>query len=193
MAAIPLYERWGLNPREQRLATILVGFVAFMLLIAAPVGLEALAQSRASSNQEVRNSLGAVQAARAQVRDRQSRKESIARRYVTRAPTLAGYLEQTARAQKLEVTESSDRPDIKHGKRYVERATVIHLKKSGMLAIAKFLESIENSHFPVAVSRLNLRKRSGEPDSYDCEVGISAFDRGEPAPTSDGTDKDKKP
>jgi general secretion pathway protein M len=193
MAAIPLYERWGLNPREQRLATILLGFVAFLLLIAVPVALEWLAQSRASDNQDVRAALGAVQAARGQVRDRQARKESIARRYSTRAPTLAGFLEQSARAQKLEVTDSVDRPDIPHGKRYVERTTVIHLKKSGMFAIAKFLEKIEQSKLPVAVSRLNVRKRSGEPDSYDCEVGISAYDRTEQAPTPDAADKDKKP
>ena len=69
-----------------------------------------------------------------------------------------------------------------HGKRYVERNTVIHLKKSGMGPIARFLEAIEKSAYPVAVSRLNIRKRAGEPDSYDVEVGVSAYDRSEPAP-----------
>ena len=33
-----------------------------------------------------------------------------------------------------------------------------------------FLESIETSGYPVAVSRLDIRKRTGEPDSYDVEV-----------------------
>lgn len=193
MATIPLYERWGLNPREQRLATVLLGFVAFLLLIAVPVGLEWLAQSRASENQDLRTALGAVQASRAQVHDRQARKESIARRYSTRAPTMAGFLEQSARGQKLEVTDSVDRPDIPHGKRYVERTTVIHLKKAGMFAISKFLEKIEQSKFPLAVSRLNVRKRSGEPDSYDCEVGVSAYDRSEQVVAPEAADKDKKP
>jgi general secretion pathway protein M len=63
----------------------------------------------------------------------------------------------------------------------VERSTVIHLKKAGMAPIAKFLEAIEKSGHPIAVSRLNIRKRAGEPDSYDVEVGLSAFDRSEAA------------
>ena len=154
------------------------------------------AQSRSSENEDIRTALGAVQAARGQVRDRQSRKDSIAHRYTKRAPALAGYLETTAKAQKLEVTDSADRPDIPHGKRYTERTTVIHLKKSGMYAIAKFLESIEKSGLPVAVSRLDIRKRSGEPDSYDCEVGVSAYDRNDTndgAEKGDKADKDKKP
>jgi general secretion pathway protein M len=93
---------------------------------------------------------------------------------------------------KLEVTDSVDRPEVPHGKRYVERSTVIHLKKSGMYPIAKFLESLEKSGLALAVTRLEIHKRSGEPDSYDVEVGVSAFDRNEQAPSGDA-DKDKKP
>ena len=29
----------------------------------------------------------------------------------------------------------------------------------------------------MTVSRLNVRKRSGEPDSYDVELGISTYER----------------
>ncbi len=181
---IPIFERWGLNPREQRSASILVFVVAGMLLLAVPIGLHTLVSSRRSDNEEMRAALTAVNGARAQIRERQARKASIADRYGKKAPQLAGFIEQTASAQKLQVTDSQDRPDIPHGKRYVERTTTVHLKKSGMAAIAKFLEAIEKSGHPVSVSRLNIRKRAGEPDSYDVEVGVSAFDRSEPAPSA---------
>ncbi len=46
-----------------------------------------------------------------------------------------------------------------------------------MYAIGKFLESIETSGMPLSVTRLNVHKRPGEPDSYDSEVGVSAYDR----------------
>ena len=62
-----------------------------------------------------------------------------------------------------------------------------------MLPIAKFLEAIEKSDYPVALSRLNIRKRAGEPDSYDVEVGVSAFDRTEPAPAAAKPQEEKKP
>ena len=191
---IPIFERWGLNPREQRIATIAVFVIGAMLLLAVPIGLQTLVSSRRNENEELRAALSAVNGARGQIRERQERKASIAQRYGKKAPQLAGFLEQTASAQKLQVTDSVDRPDVPHGKRYTERNTVIHLKKSGMASIAKFLEAIEKSNYPIAISRLNIRKRAGEPDSYDVEVGVSAYDRTEaaPAPTPSPT-PEKKP
>jgi general secretion pathway protein M len=181
-----------LNPRERRLALILGGFVAFLVLVAIPATLESLVLSRRSETDDLRTALGAVQAARAQVRERQSKKDGIAHRYGKKAPVLAGYLEQTARSQKLEVTDSVDRPEVPHGKRYVERSTIIHLKKAGMYPIAKFIEALEKSGYPVAVTRLSVRKRSGEPDSYDVEIGVSAFDRADAPPAAPADDKDTK-
>ena len=202
---IPVFERWGLNPREQRVATIAVLVLAAFVLLGIPVGLQMLVSSRKAENEELRSALQAVNTARSQIRERQEQKSSIASRYAKKAPQLAGFIEQNASAQKLQVTDSVDRPDTKHGKRYNERHTVVHLKKSGMASIAKFLEAMEKSGYPVSVSRLNIRKRAAEPDSYDVEVGVSAFDRedkggGSASPTgaassspgAPSTDKDKK-
>ena len=189
--AIPIFDRLQLNPRERRLATILAGFLGVLLILVIPVGMETIVHARESDNDELRAAIKEVQGARAQVRERQARKDSIQQRYAHRAPALAGYLEQSARALKLEVTDSVDRAEIPHGKRYVERNTVIHLKRAGMYSIAKFLETVEKSAMAMAVTRLNIRKRAGEPDSYDVEVGVSAYDRSEPTPTATDTDKDK--
>ena len=68
-------------------------------------------------------------------------------------------------------------PDVPHGKRYVEHGTNVRLKKTGMLALARFLESIEKSGYPVAVTRLSVRRRSGEADSYDVDVGVASYER----------------
>jgi general secretion pathway protein M len=187
-----LFERFGLNPRERRLLTILAGVLAVMFVLVLPVALEWLVHSRQSDNDELYTALAAVQSGRSQVRERQAKKDAIVQRYAKRAPPLAGFLEQSARGQKLEVTDSVDRPDLPHGKRYVERSTVVHLKKTGMYSIAKFIETIEKSGYPALVSRLNIRKRSGEPDSYDVEIGVSAYDRSEQAAAGDAEGKEKQ-
>jgi len=193
--AIPIFERWGLNPREQRMATIGVVVLGVMLVVGLVGGLSVTVASRASDIDELKTTLAAVQAARGSVQERTSRKEGIAARYQNRAPALAGYLEKTARENKLEVSDSVDRPDVPHGKKYTERSTVIHLKKAGMLNISKFLEALEKSNYPVSVQRLDIRKRTGEPDSYDVEVGVSAFDRQEStsAPATSAQPADQKP
>ncbi|HXX67787.1 MAG TPA: hypothetical protein VEK07_11425 [Polyangiaceae bacterium] len=170
-----------MNARERRLVTLL-GFVgALLVLCAVPVAVSALIRSQRSDDDDLRQALSDVQEAREQVHERQAHKGAIVARYGRKAPPLAGYLEQTARLQKLEVAESTPLPDVPHGKHYSEHGTNIHLKKAGMLPISRFLEAIEKSGYPIAVTRLNIRKRSGENDSYDVEIGASSYDRSESA------------
>lgn len=191
------FERMGLTGREQRLASTAATVLLVALVLLIPVGITGCISSKKSDVEELRTALAAVQSARPLIRERQAKKETIGRRYETKAPALAGFLEQSARAQKLEVTDSVDRPETPIGtsKRYTERGTVVHLKKAHMLPFVKFMESLEGAGFPVSVSRLNIRKRSGEPDSYDIEVGLSAYDRAEPktSPSPASSAEEKKP
>ncbi|HEX4515273.1 MAG TPA: hypothetical protein VGH87_13330 [Polyangiaceae bacterium] len=171
------FERFGLSPREQRLAQILAVVAAVLLLLGLPIGLESYVASQRSGNTELRDALDNVQASRVQMRASASKRDAVQQRYARKAGELGGWLEQQARKQKLEVTDSVDRPPLPIGKRYIERSTTIHLKKAGLYAISKFMESIEQSGTPVALNRLNIRKRTGEQDSYDVELGVSAYDR----------------
>lgn len=166
-----------MNARERRLLAVL-GFVAgIVLLLAVPFGMEAIVRSDMSDNDDLRQALADVQDARVRVRERQARKDAIVQRYAKKAPPLAGYLEEQARQQKLEILDSTPMPDVPVGKRYVEHGTNVHLKRTGMLALSEFLQSLEKSGYPIAVTHLNIRKRSGENDSYDVEVGVSSYDR----------------
>jgi general secretion pathway protein M len=46
-----------------------------------------------------------------------------------------------------------------------------------MLNLAKFMERIEQSGFPVSISAVNIRKRGAEVDSYDVEMMVSGYER----------------
>ena len=67
---IPIFERWGLNPREQRLATIAVFALGGILLLAVPVGLSMMVSSRRAENEELRDALNAVNGARGKIQER---------------------------------------------------------------------------------------------------------------------------
>lgn len=179
MALFSFIERWNLSPREQRLVRVLGVVAVVTAFIGAPLGVESVVASKRSENAEMRQTISDVQSARAQIREKQAKKDAIAARYRQKAPELGPLLEQSARKQKLDVTDNTDRPAVPIGKRYTERQTVIHLKKGGLLAISKFLEALEQSQLPLAITRLNLRRRMGEPDAYDVEIGVSAYDRTE--------------
>jgi general secretion pathway protein M len=166
-----------LGARERRLMTVLGGVLAIFLLLMVPLGTSLVSSSRRDSNKALRDAIANIKGARDEVRLRQAKKEAIASRYANRAPGLAGVLEKAAKDNKLDIPESQDKPEVPHGKKYIERTTVVRLRKAGMLALGKTLESLEQQHMPVAITRLNIRRRGGEHDSYDVELGLSAFDR----------------
>lgn len=179
------FERTKLQPREQKMLTGAVFVLAAMLILGIPVGLSMLVSSRTAANEELKEALTSVNQARGKIKERQEKKSSIANRYAKKTPQLGGFIETTAATAKVAIADSVDRPDTAHGKQYNERQTVVHLKNTGLAPIVKFLELLEQSNYPVSVTRLNIRKRSAEADSYGpIEVGVSAYDRNAPATPS---------
>jgi general secretion pathway protein M len=144
-----------------------------------------------SENQDLRDLVDQVYDARAAVSERRAKKDALRARYARPAPPLAGFIEEAAKENGITVAESQDRPDTPHGKRYNERATAVKVHKVGMLALAKTLEKIEQSGHPVVISKLNLKPRAGEPDSYEVEIAVSAFDRKPDPDKAKDKDKDK--
>jgi general secretion pathway protein M len=172
-----------LEPRERQLLTLLLGLLAAFLLLLVPVGMAALLGSKRSDVQELRDVIDQIQASREEIAKRDRERAEVLERYSKPAPPLAGMLEKLATESKLEIPESQDRAAVPHGKRYEERTTKIVLRKVGMLNLANFMERIEQSGHPVSILRLNIRKRGTEPDSYDVDMIVSAFDRkSEPKP-----------
>lgn len=166
-----------LEPRERRLLTILGGLLGAVLVLLLPILLMQMISSRRSENQEIRDLMQSIHEAEGRMAERKAQKDALLARYARPAPQLAGFLEEAAKKQGLTAAESQDRPDVPHGKRYTERVTVLKMHRIGMLPLAKMLEQIETSGHPMAVTRLNIKPRASEPDSYEVELGVSAFDR----------------
>ena len=176
------YEK--LEPRERRLLTILLGLFGGILFLLVPVGIYSLVASRRSDNDDVRELINSIHAARSQVAERKARHDALIARYAKPAPALAGFLEDKAKEAGLPSPEAQDRPEVPHGKRYNERVTVVKLHKVSMLPLAKMLEKVEQSGHPVSITRLSIKPRANEPDSYEVELGVSAFDRKADAPAA---------
>jgi len=171
-----------LEPRERRLLGILAGVFGAMAFLAVPIGIAASVHSRSSENEALREAISNIDDARERVAKAQAAREAVTQRYASPAPPLASFLAQIARDVQIEIPESQDRQAVPHGKRYTERSTKIVLRKAGMLKLIKLMERIETSGHPVTLSALNIRKRGTEPDSFDVDMVVSAFDRKAPEP-----------
>jgi general secretion pathway protein M len=186
-----------LEPRERRLLGILVAVFASFVLLAGPVGLWNWVRGKRADNQDLRDLVDQIYDARASIAERKAKRDAILARYARPAPPLATFIEEAAKENGATAADTQDLPDVPHGKRYTERSTKVKIHKIHMLALAKTLEKIEQSGYPVAVTRLNVKPRSGEPDSYEVELAVSAFDRKADAPAgaapagSSATDKEK--
>jgi len=168
-----------LAPRERRMMSILGAVFAAFLLFLVPLGLSLTLSSRRDANKALRDAIFTIKNSRDEIQKRQERRDAILARYANKAPLLAGLLDKAAKDNGLAIAETRDLPEVPHGKKYTERSTVVRLRKTGMLSLAKTLEAIEQQRLPVVISRLNIRRRGGEKDSYDVELGVSAFDRNE--------------
>jgi general secretion pathway protein M len=173
-----------LDPRERRLLVALVGVVGGFVVLLLPVLLFTTMASKRSANQEVRDLIVTIGESAGKLAERRAKHDALLAKYAKPAPQLAGFIESIAVEHGITVPESLDRPEMPHGKRYIERMAVVKLHKVGMLSVAKTLEQIETSGHPVTVSRLSIKPRAAEADSYEVELGVSAFDRKAAAPSA---------
>lgn len=172
-----------LEPRERRLLTILACILGAAIVLALPIYVVKTVSDKRAENEQLRSLVDSIYEARASIGERKAKHDALLARYGKPAPALAGFIEEASRANSIAAAESQDRPEAPHGKRYTERMTVVKMHKVGMLPLAKMLEKIEQSGFAVVISKLNIKPRAGEADSYEVELGVSAFDRKPDAPT----------
>ncbi len=168
-----------LAPRERRLLGVL-GMVALaFVVLGVPTALMAMESAKRSENEALRQAVQAIEGAGEALARSAAKREAVVARYRSEAPPIASWLDRLARAEELEAIESQDRAVVPHGKKYDERSTKVMFRRAGLAKLVHFMESVVKSSHPVLISKLNIRKRSSEPDSFDVEMFVSAFDRKE--------------
>ena len=179
-----------LDVREQRFLNTALLAVAAIVVVLLPIALTVVVHGRSADNQALRDAADSISDAQDLIAKAKLERAATVERYARPAPPLAAFLAGLATSAPelaIEIPESQDRQAVPHGKKYTERSTKIALHKVGMLKLAKFMERIEQAGNPIKISGLNIRKRGLEPDSYDVEMIVSAFDR------TASADKPKKP
>lgn len=166
-----------LDERERKLLGVLGAVAGVLLVLVAPIALVSALSSKQAENDAIRTVLSEIEDARSTINERKAKHGAVLAKYANPAPPLAGFIEQAAKKHSLASADTQDKPETPHGKLYTERFTVVKMHKISLLPFVQMLEEIETSGHPVAVTRLNIRPRPNEPDQYEVEVGISAYDR----------------
>jgi hypothetical protein len=167
----------ALEPRERRLVGLLAVIFAVMILLAIPVGVSALLSDETAAHAQLTEAIERLESEGDSIRERQAERDALLARYEPPAPALAGFLSKAASASSLAIPESKPESSITHGKRYEERPTAISFRKVGLLELVKFMERVSGGSEPIGVTKLNVRKRGAEPNSYDVQMTVSAYHR----------------
>lgn len=170
----------ALEPRERRLVFILLALFAAMLLLLIPLGVSALLDEETEAHARLTEAIERLETEGEEIRERQAARKALLERYESSAPPLAGFLDKAASASSLTIPESQEQSPVTHGKRYEERSRAITLRKVGLLPLVKFMERVSGGKEPISITKLNVRKRGVEPDSYDVQMTVAAYHRLQP-------------
>lgn len=186
-----------LEERERKLLLIFAGVLGVMILLLAPVAVAMSVSSQRSENDRIREIIQTIEDERLLLGRRQADSKLVETRYARKTPALAGYLAQLADQVGVDIPETQDRSTIPHGKTFKERSTKIRLRQVGMYDLSNFMEKLAHSGYPVAISKLNIKKRGTKMDEFDVEMDVSAFDREASkkkpaAPSKPGTDSEEE-
>jgi len=174
-----------LDPRERRLLTVFFAMLGGLVLLVVPIVTQRAVIVKRDENEQLRDTINELVESLPALVKADAQRKGIVARYARVAPPLGAFLANQAAQNGLEIPESQERPVVPHGKRFDERSQRLQLRKVGLANLARFMESVEKSQHPIVFSRLDIRKRLSELDSYDVEIVASAYDRKE-APKTEG-------
>lgn len=123
-------------------------------------------------------------------------KEKEEARFENPVPPLLGLLEKLGGEAGIDIPESRDLPDETIGKKWIHKSVEIRLRKIGLDTLVHFMVKIknENRKYPLAVTKMNIKKRAGEPNSYDIQMTVSTYSKkgsSKKKPKKEDTEKTK--
>ncbi|MEM8608202.1 MAG: type II secretion system protein GspM [Myxococcota bacterium] len=164
-----------LSPRERRLLG-LMGSVMVVLLVLVPMYLlVASIGSIETENAEINQVLQDIQRSENRLQQQKAARRAMDRLYSRKAPSLGGFLEESAQQYGVSGLSITDQPNVRDGD-YTRRSVRVSLPKVELRPLIDMLADIKNSSYPVAIERIQLdggRLRT----NYNAKLAVNAYDK----------------
>ncbi|HZL21162.1 MAG TPA: type II secretion system protein GspM [Polyangia bacterium] len=129
-------------------------------------------------NAAIRDALSAIAQHRDEYLEAKARNAVQEARIGNDPPQLTADLETASRAEGVQIAESSERPAVPAGRRYIEHDMDIKIRETDLQSLTKFLKRVETGPRLVFFTRLELKHRySDDSDKLDVELTATAFER----------------
>jgi general secretion pathway protein M len=172
-------QEWDrLAPRERRWVTGLAVVVVVVAIALAFGNAISDIGDLESGNTAIRDALGEIAKHRDDYLEAKARNAVQEARIGNDPPQLTGDLEAAARAENVQIAESSERPTVPAGRRYLQHDVDLKVREVDLLSLTKFLRRVETGPRLVYFSRLSLKHRySTESDKLDVELTATAYEK----------------
>jgi general secretion pathway protein M len=167
-----------LAPRERRwVAALCAAVVGVSVILGATLAFNDIGDLE-DGNAAIREALGAIAKHRDEYLEAKARNSLQEARIGSDPPQLTADIEAAAKAENIQIAESSERPTVPAGRRYLEHDTDLKIRETDLQSLTKFLKRIETGPRLVFFSRLSLKHRySDDTDKLDVELTATAFER----------------
>ena len=173
-----LRDKWErLSQRERTMVGAMgVTFVLMLTLIVGFLITDGLS-SMEERNADMRQALRDLDTQRDSYLRLKAKTAQMETRLGTTPVQLQGYVEQAAKEAGVEISDSSDRPAVSAGKKFIERSVDLHLKPMTIDQLTKFMKAIETGRSLVVVTQLTVRTRDDKHQQLDVDMSVSTYER----------------
>ncbi len=170
------WERLG--PREKRWVTVLGAAVATVAVALFVIYKLSDISDLEEGNAAIREALSEISKHRDEYLDAKARNSVQEARIGDAPPQLAGDLEAAARAENIQIAESSERPTVPAGRRYLEHDTDLKIREADLQSVTNFLKRVETGPRLIFFTRLALKHPyAADPGKLDVEATATAFEK----------------
>jgi general secretion pathway protein M len=171
-----IWERMA--PREKRLVTLGIAVVTIGTIIYGTWSSLSNISDLEDGNAAIREALTAISKNRDAYLEAKARNTVQEARIGDAPPQLAGDLEAAARAENIQIAESSERPTVPAGRRYVEHDTDLKIRATDLQSLTNFMRRVETGPRLIFFTRLAIKHPYGaDPDKLDVEATATAFEK----------------
>ena len=164
-----------LSPRERRLLGLMGGVLVVLVVLVPMYLLVSNIGAIETENAEINQILQDIQRSESRLQEQKASRRAMDRLYSRKAPSLGGFLEESAQQYGVSGLSITDQPNVRDGG-YTRRSVRVSLPKVELRPLIDMLADIKNSSYPVAIERIQLdggRQRT----NYNAKLAVNAYDK----------------
>ena len=163
-------------PRERRLVA---GLSIAVIMLGTGLGVFMVFSSISEleeGNADIRKALATIARHRNEYLEAKARTVAQEARLGNAPPQITGDVEAAAHEATVQIAESSERPAVPAGKRWLQHDVDLKVRSVSLQALTDFMKRVEMGPRPIFFTRLSLKHRFGESDTLDAELTATAFE-----------------